>query len=189
MAGQLGDGLLDVFAFCAGLPISAFSELEAKRPVRFITFTDQELATITQKIPELSPTVIPKGTYRTLTEDHKTVGVFNFFIVHKDLPEDLVYEITKAVLENNAGWCRATAPAKETVPANAIKNTFLPFHPGAVRYYKEKGIALESESTAGRRRVAPRRTRPSPGGLEPAARRGPFYAPRSTPDCRGPRAA
>ena len=47
MAGQLGDGLLDVFAFCAGLPISSFSEIEAQRPVRFITFSDQQLEAIT----------------------------------------------------------------------------------------------------------------------------------------------
>jgi TRAP transporter TAXI family solute receptor len=146
MAGQLGDGLLDVFAFCAGLPISAFSEIEATRPVRFITFTDKELATIQQKLPEVSPAVIPKGTYRTLAEDQKTVGVFNFFVVHKDLPDDLVYEITKAVMENNARMVQGHGAAKETLPENAIKNTFLPFHPGAVRYFREKGIALNPKT-------------------------------------------
>lgn len=146
MAGQLGDGLIDVFAFCAGLPISSFSEIEAQRPVRFITFTDQQLATIQQKLPEVSPAVIPKGTYRTLTEDHKTVGVFNFFIVHKDLPDDLVYEITKTVMENNARMVQGHGAAKETLPENAVKNTFLPFHPGAVRYFKEKGIALNPKT-------------------------------------------
>jgi uncharacterized protein len=146
MAGQLGDGLIDVFAFCAGLPISSFSEIEAQRPVRFITFTDKELATIQQKLPEVSPAVIPKGTYRTLGEDHKTVGVYNFFIVHKDLPDDLVYEITKTVMENNARMVQGHGAAKETLPQNADKNTFMPFHPGAVRYFKEKGIALNPKT-------------------------------------------
>jgi hypothetical protein len=146
MAGQLGDGLIDVFAFCAGLPISSFSEIEATRPVRFITFTDKELATIQQKLPEVSPAVIPKGTYRTLGEDHKTVGVFNFFVVHKDLPDDLVYEITKAVMENNPRMVQGHGAAKETLPQNADRNTFMPFHPGAVRYFKEKGIALNPKT-------------------------------------------
>jgi uncharacterized protein len=146
MAGQLGDGLIDVFAFCAGLPISAFSEIEAQRPVRFITFTDKELATIQQKLPEVSPAVIPKGTYRTLGEDHKTVGVYNFFVVHKDLPDDLVYEITKAVMENNPRMVQGHGAAKETLPQNADKNTFMPFHPGAVKYFKEKGIALNPKT-------------------------------------------
>ncbi len=142
MAGQLGDGLIDVFAFAAGLPISAFSELEAKGGVRFFGFTDAELATLKTKIPELSPSVIPKGTYRTLAEDHKTVGLFNFFICHPDLPEDLVYELTKAVLDNNAQLVQGHSAGKETVAANADKNTFLPFHPGAARYFKEKGVKL-----------------------------------------------
>ena len=140
LAGQLGDGLLDAFPFCAGVPISAYSELEATRPVRFFTFTPAELIKIKRTLPELSDSVIPKGTYKTLTEDHKTVGLYNFFIVHKDMDADTVYKIAKAVLENNANMVRGHAAAKETLIENWTKNTFLPFHPGAVRYYKEKGI-------------------------------------------------
>jgi TRAP transporter TAXI family solute receptor len=142
MAGQLGDGLIDCFAFAAGLPISSFSELEAKGGVRFFGFSDKELAAVRAKIPELSPSVIPKGTYRTMTEDHKTVGLYNFFICHPELPEDLVYEMTKAIMENNAQLVQGHSAGKETIPANADKNTFLPFHPGAARYFKEKGVKL-----------------------------------------------
>ena len=142
MGSQLGDGLLDVFPFCAGVPISAFSEQEAQRPVRFFTYTADELAKIKKAIPELSDSTIPKGTYKSMTEDHKTVGLFNFFIVNKDLDVDTVYKITKAVLENNADMVKGHAAAKETLIENWTKNTFLPFHPGAVKYYKEKGITI-----------------------------------------------
>ncbi|HVL56330.1 MAG TPA: TAXI family TRAP transporter solute-binding subunit [Burkholderiaceae bacterium] len=142
MASQLQDGLIDVFAFAAGVPISAYSELEAKGGVHFFTFTDAQIKTLQEKIPELSPSVIPKDTYRTMKEDHRTVGVYNFAIAHKDLPDDLVYEIVKAVLENNKQMVQGHSAAVETVAKNADKNTFLPFHPGAVRYYKEKGIKL-----------------------------------------------
>jgi hypothetical protein len=142
MVGQLGDGLIDAFAFAAGLPIASFSEIEAQRPVRYFTFSDAQLGTLKQRMPELSDAVIPKGTYKTLAEDHKTVGVFNFFIAHKDLPEELAYRITKAVLENNAALVKGHAAAKETVLENWTKNGFLPFHPGAVRYFREKGVAI-----------------------------------------------
>ena len=142
MSGMLGDGLIDVFAFCAGVPISAFSEIEASKPATFFTYTDAELAKLKKAMPELSDSTIPKGTYKSLTTDHKTVGLFNFFIVHKDLPDDLVYEITKAVMENNPRMVQGHKAAVETVPANVKANTFLTFHPGAVRYFKEKGIAL-----------------------------------------------
>lgn len=145
MVGQLGDGLLDAFAFAAGLPIASFSEIEAQRQVRFLTFTDAQRATLRQKMPELSEAVIPKGTYKTLGEDHKTLGVFNFFIAHKDLPDDVAYRITKTVLENNAAVVKGHASGKETVIQNWDRNGFLPFHPGAVRYYKEKGITVPAK--------------------------------------------
>lgn len=146
MQNQLADGLLDVFAFAAGLPIAAFSEIEAQRPVRYITFSDAQLDMLKKAMPELSDSVIPKGTYKALAEDHKTVGVYNFGIAHKDLPEDVAYKIVKSVLENNDRMVKGHSAAKETIAANAARNGFLPFHPGAVKYYKEKGIALNPKA-------------------------------------------
>jgi uncharacterized protein len=146
MQNQLADGLLDVFAFAAGLPIAAFSELEAQRPVVFITFTDQQLATLKQKMPELSDSVIPKNTYKSMPGDQKTVGVYNFAIAHKDLDNDTAYKIVKAVLENNDRMVKGHAAAVETLAKNADRNAFLPFHPGAVKYYQEKGIKLNPKA-------------------------------------------
>jgi TRAP transporter TAXI family solute receptor len=142
MASRLSDGLIAAFPFCAGIPIAAYSELDASRDVTFFTYTDAEIAELKKAIPELSDSLIPKGTYKSQTEDHKTVGVYNFFIVHKDFDADMAYQITRAVLENNAEMVKGHAAAKETVIANWDKNTFLPFHPGAVRYYAEKGIKV-----------------------------------------------
>ena len=142
MAANLQDGLIDAFPFCAGIPIAAFSELETTNKVTFFTFTDQEIATLKKAMPELSDAVIPKGTYKQLTTDHRTVGIYNFAIAHKDVPEDLVYAVTKTVMENNAQLVKGHAAAKETLVENWNRNAFLPFHPGAVRYFKEKGIAI-----------------------------------------------
>jgi TRAP transporter TAXI family solute receptor len=140
MAANLQDGLIDAFPFCAGVPIAAYSELEQTSKVRFFTFTDDEIKKLRQAMPELSESLIPKGTYKQQTEDHKTVGVYNFGIAHKDMPDDLVYNIMKVVLENNAQMVKGHAAAKETLVENWSRNTFLPFHPGAVRYLQEKGI-------------------------------------------------
>jgi TRAP transporter TAXI family solute receptor len=142
MGNRLSDGLIAAFPFCAGLPIAAYSELDASREVVFFTYTDAQLAELKKAIPELSDSVIPKGTYKSLKEDHKTVGVYNFFIVHKDFDADLAYKITKAVLENNAELVKGHAAGVETVMKNWDKNTFMPFHPGAVKYYAEKGVKI-----------------------------------------------
>lgn len=142
MASQLGDGLIDAFCFAAGQPIPAFSEIEAQRPVTFFGFTDDEIAKIRAAIPEVAVTVIPAGTYRTQTADMNTIGLFNFAIVHKDMPDSLVYELTKAVMDNNPAMVQGHAAARETLPENATKNDFLTFHPGAVKYFQEKGVQL-----------------------------------------------
>lgn len=70
------------------------------------------------------------------------MGLYNFAVAHKGLPDGLVYQIVKTVFENQEELVKAHPVAKETVPANIDRNTFLPLHPGAIRYYREMGIAV-----------------------------------------------
>ena len=145
MAGQLGDGIIDAFCFAAGLPIASFTQIETSAESVFFTFTDEQIATLKQKMPELSDAVIPKATYKSQTADQKTVGLYNFGIASKDLPNDVAYNIVKAVLENNPRMVAGHSAAKETIIDNVGRNAFLPFHPGAVKYYQEKGIKLNDK--------------------------------------------
>lgn len=141
-ASQLADGLVDAFCFAAGLPIAAISEFESQRPTQFIEFTDEDIQKVTRRYPELTPAIVPKGLYPSLDRNWKSLGQWSFFIVHKDLEPDLVYRIAKTVLENNELLKQGHAAARHTVIENVDKNGFLPFHPGAIRYYKEKGIKI-----------------------------------------------
>ncbi|MCS6892827.1 MAG: TAXI family TRAP transporter solute-binding subunit [Rhodovarius sp.] len=145
MTGQLQDGLLDAFLFAAGVPIPTFTEAETQSQVNFLDFTEEEVRRIVQAMPELSPAVIPQGTYRTPTRDLRVVGMFNFAIGHRSLPEDFVYEAVKAVLSQNARLRQAIAAGAETVAENATKNSFLPYHPGAARYLREVGQNIPDE--------------------------------------------
>ena len=144
-AGQLKDGLVDAFAFAAGVPISAFSQLAAEADVVMFGFTDAELATILEKHPEVAPLDIPSGTYAGHDYDQKSVAMWNFAVANQSMPESLAYEIVKLVMENHDRMMQIHSSASETLPENALNNSFLPFHPGAVRYYKEKGIAIPDE--------------------------------------------
>jgi TRAP transporter TAXI family solute receptor len=143
MGNQLGDGILDAFCFGAGTPVPVFSHLDSDKEVVFYTWPDSEIGAIRGKFPEFTASNIAKSTYRQQPAEQKTIGLYNFAIAHKDMSDDAAYAITKAVLENNARLAKAHPAGKDTIAANATRNSFLPFHPGAVRYYKEKGIKLD----------------------------------------------
>lgn len=140
-AGQLQDGLLDVFAFAAGIPIAAFSELEAQTRVNIFGFSDEQLEQLTEQFP-VSPFTIPADTYRSIDDDLMTVSMWNFAIANADMPESLVYEIVKTVMENHDRMMGIHQSAEETIPENYIHNNFLPFHPGAVRWFEENGYEI-----------------------------------------------
>ncbi|MBX9465359.1 MAG: TAXI family TRAP transporter solute-binding subunit [Aquamicrobium sp.] len=142
---QVKDGLIDAFAFAAGVPIAAFAQIAAENPVNIFAFTGDEAAKILEARPELAAFDIPGGLYEGYPDPQGTVSLWNFAVAHQEMPESLAYEITKLVMENNDRMKAIHATAAETIAANTDKNTFLPFHPGAVRYYEEAGIAIPDE--------------------------------------------
>ncbi len=144
LAGQVKDGLIDAFAFCAGLPIAAFSELEAQSAVNIFAFTEGEQATLVERFP-VSAYEIPTGLYQSTEEPQHSVAMWNFAIAHKNVPASFVKEIMQVVLDNNDRMLQIHGAAKETLPENYVHNTFLDFHPGAVDYFQEKGFELDPE--------------------------------------------
>jgi uncharacterized protein len=145
MGAQLLDGRLDAFAFCAGLPIAVFSEVEAQAKVNFFNFTPEQIEKLLKTNPYVSEFTIPKDTYKQMASDQKTVSMWNFAFAHKDIPEDLGYEIVKAVFENNKRMVQTHAAAAETLPKNYVHNKFIFWHPGAIRWYEENGHKIPAE--------------------------------------------
>ena len=149
MASQMADGKLDGVAIAGGFPIPALAELDAKQPIDFVQPWSEQSSMVRNKMPEISPSLIPAGTYRSRAQDYHTIGLYNFAVAHKELPDDLIYKIVSAVFDNRDELMKAQSSAKETVPANIARNMMLPLHPGAVRYYRDAGIALPSAATLG----------------------------------------
>lgn len=144
-AGQLQDGLIDAFAFAAGVPTAAFSQLAAEASVNIFGFTSDELSTLLAAHPEVAHYVMAGGTYTGFDDDIDSVAMWNFAVAHKDMPESLAYEITKLVMENHDRMMQIHSAARETLPENVDKNGFLPFHPGAVRYFEEIGMTIPDD--------------------------------------------
>ncbi|WP_417208525.1 TAXI family TRAP transporter solute-binding subunit [Antarctobacter sp.] len=144
-AGQLGDGLIDAFVYAAGLPTGAFSQLAIENDVTFLPLSEDNIKAFTGAVPTMQRFTIPAGTYNGQDADVPSVAMWNFAIANKALPESLAYEITKLVLENNPRMQQIHASAVETLAENWDKNNFMPFHPGAVRYYEEIGITIPAD--------------------------------------------
>jgi TRAP transporter TAXI family solute receptor len=142
MATQLLDGRVDAMLTVLGAPAPAIQRVDVKEPVKLLDISTDQMEAIVKAIPDFSLSKIPAGTYRLQSTDYITVAVPNFVIGRADLPDDLVYRLTKAVFENQPRLVKATPAAQDTVAQNAVKDSFLPFHPGAARYYREIGLKI-----------------------------------------------
>jgi TRAP transporter TAXI family solute receptor len=145
LAAQMQRRELDVIAAGGGVPLPAFIELEAKEKVRYIAFAPEQVTALRLAMPELTPSLIPAGTYPSLLRGYQTVGLYNFAVAHELLPDDLVYQIVRSVFEHHEEMMEAHSAAAATIPANMDHNTFLPLHPGAIRYYAQIGRAGQTD--------------------------------------------
>ncbi|MBV8535974.1 MAG: TAXI family TRAP transporter solute-binding subunit [Alphaproteobacteria bacterium] len=142
MATDLLAGRIDALVTLTGAPVPAIQGAELKEPITLVSLSPEQIEAIRKALPEFSPSKIAAGTYRFQEKDYDTFGMYNFAIGRADLPDDLVHDLVKQAYENQARIAKATSVASDTIPQNIDKNTFLPFHPGAVRYYREIGIKI-----------------------------------------------
>jgi uncharacterized protein len=144
-ATELLAGRYTASAAMIGAPVPAFSRAEDNEPLRFIRLTPAQIDAVVKAFPEMSASTIRAKTYKSLATDYATFGVYNFAIGRADLPDDLVYQLVKTVFENAPALAGAVPAAIDTAPQNVSKDTFLPLHPGAIRYYREIGISIPAK--------------------------------------------
>jgi uncharacterized protein len=141
LAEQLLDRKIDGLAVAAGVPFPSFADIERKVKVRYLPLTQKEILDLRLALPELGASVVASGSYPSLRRHYPTVGLYNFAVAHRDLPDDLIYAIVDAVFANHERMIEAHPAAAETVPANFTRNSFMPLHGGAGRWYHNKGTS------------------------------------------------
>ncbi|ALM76441.1 TAXI family TRAP transporter solute-binding subunit [Thermococcus barophilus] len=137
-ANQLINGRIDAFAFTLSNPSTVIMKIEARKQIYILPISDE----VRKKMAEQYGTVtfvFKPGTYKCIKEDTPTIGTYTQLIVRKDLPEDLVYQITKIFFENKDELAKSIKALGELTPEEAAKNTVFPLHPGAKKYYEEIG--------------------------------------------------
>ena len=139
---RIRDGQMDASFLIAGYPTAAVVELASTIGAALVPVTSAMQAKIVEAVPFWQQAVIPAGTYKGIDVDTPTVAVGAQWLTNADQPDDLIYQITKAMWNDNTRKLldNGHAKGKAVVLQNALKGVSLPLHPGAERFYHEAGL-------------------------------------------------
>ena len=139
------DRKIDAFFWVGGLPTAAVTDL-ANTPGTKIVMVDtgEEVAAMNKKYGNLYfVTTIPKATYSGMARDNKVAAVANILVVNANMPDDQAYKIVKAIFDNKLELVRTHQEFMSVSLENQkTKSTPVDFHPGALKYFKEKNVKL-----------------------------------------------
>lgn len=141
-ADAMKDRRLDAFFWSGGLPTPSVLDLAITPGIRIrLVPLDGLLAALQKKYGNVYfRSVIPKVYYLGLPADVPTVGVANLLIAHRDFDEGLAYQITKLLFERRPELALVHKEAQNITTIGLAGRSPLPFHRGAIRYYRERGV-------------------------------------------------
>ena len=128
---------LDATLQSAGLGVSSIRDLASSVPINVVSVPPAVAAKL--GAPYVTA-VIPANTYQGQSADVQTVAVGNFLVTHAGVSDEIAYQMTKQLFENLDQMVAAHKAAKDITLKDAIAGMPVPLHPGAARYYKEKGL-------------------------------------------------
>jgi TRAP transporter TAXI family solute receptor len=137
------DKKIDAFFFVVGLPTSSVTDLASTPGVK-IKFLDsaQLLPAMVKKHGAIYITdVIPKDTYSGMTKDNQTTAVANLLVANANMSDQTVYNIVKTIFDKRPDLIAVHKAAADIKLENQKPDASpVPWHPGAVKYFKEKGL-------------------------------------------------
>ena len=122
------------------IPASAGLDLASTKKIRLLALPDDKIKAMQKFNVGYLKRIIPKGTYPGVDYDVATIGYFTHMIVSAKLPDAVVYQITKVIAENLDRLTQVVSAMKGVTVEDLALDIGVPFHPGALKYYKEKGV-------------------------------------------------
>jgi TRAP transporter TAXI family solute receptor len=144
-AERIADGQLDAYFYAAGTPVAAMIQLDNTKGMDLYSFSDAEVKASNKAVPYYVPSTIKMGTYQGVKYDVNTLAVNGILATSIDQPEELIYQVTKALWNKttrkllDSGHAKGKVIRLETA-LKGIKGLNVPLHPGAERFYKEAGV-------------------------------------------------
>ncbi len=144
-ANALRDGTIDAGFWVVAPGTSSIMDLATTHDIEIVEFTPDQQKKVEEAYGYYSAWTLEGGVYRGVDQPVPTLSVWNVIICQRDLPEDLVYQLTKTLFENTAYLEQIHPFAKYTTPENAVGKSPIPFHPGAIKAIEEKGIKVPAK--------------------------------------------
>jgi len=128
---------LDATLQSSGLGMAAIRDLSSVMPLNYVAIPAEVVSKIGN--PAYQSAMIPANTYDGQAAAVPTVAITNILVTRADLPDDVVYQMTRLLFENLTRLGNSHSAAKDIKLETAAKNLPIDLHPGAARYYQEKG--------------------------------------------------
>ena len=143
-ANALKDGQIDAAFVVSGAPTTAIVELATTKTAYLVSIEDANVDKLLKASPYYAKSVIPAGTYNGQTADVTTVAVGAVVLARNDIPEDAIYALVSDIFATAADATAAAAHAKygELSLEFGASITAVPYHPGAAKYFAEKGFTV-----------------------------------------------
>ena len=141
-ADSLKDGKIDAAFVVAGAPTTAVVDLSTVKDISLVQLDEEHIAKLQESYDFYTETVIPEGTYDGVG-DATTVSVRATLIASTETDEEVIYELLKAMFDNQEALIAGHAKFEFLNLEDAVKGISVPFHAGAVKYYEEQGITVE----------------------------------------------
>ena len=133
------DGHAEVFTLGTTAPASAVMDLASARDVHLVPVDDKTMAAMSKENPGYHKLVIKAGTYPKQDKDTSVIGYSTHLVVACDLPEDTVYKMLKIMAAHVDTLASVVKPITGVTPKDMAVDIGVPFHKGAVKFYKEAG--------------------------------------------------
>jgi TRAP transporter TAXI family solute receptor len=144
-AGALKDRKIDAFiGGFSGIPSSAVLDVATTPGIKMKLIADGELLEkiINKYGPSYFKSVIPKGTYPGMTQSVSVISVATLLVCHEQMEERLAYDIVKTLIEHQEDMKLVHKEVGEQITLEKVViGSSIPYHAGAIKYYKEKGVS------------------------------------------------
>jgi uncharacterized protein len=140
LADKVISGEIDALFFGAGAPVPAYTKIADQTSIQFLPIETEGAASLRRAYPYMGIGTIPAGSYKGQTAPVPTVVLWNFIVASNELDNVRAHAAARAILADNNAARRAHPAAAATRIENLAANTFMPFHEGALQYFREVGV-------------------------------------------------